>query len=250
MNRRQVSAVVFAGLVAIAGLAAVAGAFGDAPSLTPGSDDPQADVQPRPDTGNFSLVAAENQTIRGETSQDPGTNLTVRVLSETPASPFIISREVTVDEGGRFRATVDLSAAAPGDEVRVLVLTGDRELINTTTTLQAPANDTTDATSTTGRNGTELRYQGDAVTLRNGPDQRISGETDLPSGTQVRIRLQSAGRTPLVRQSTTSVAADGSFSAAFNLSRVEPGTELTISVVHDGEQLLTVPGTVVAAEDS
>ncbi|WP_255195084.1 BGTF surface domain-containing protein [Halorarius litoreus] len=58
------------------------------------------------------------QTVRGATSLDPGTNVTVRARS-SGSSPFLKSTVATVRENGTFVATFDFSGVDPGTEFTV-----------------------------------------------------------------------------------------------------------------------------------
>lgn len=93
-------------------------------------------------------------------------------------------------------------------------------------------------------NETTLEGDGDEVTSHPESDQTIAGETSLEAGSEVRARVRSAADSPFLETESTEVDDDGTFEAAFDLSDVEPGTELTIQVRHDGKTLLETDGRV------
>ena len=61
----------------------------------------------------LTLAAAEGQVVRGETTLDAGTSVTVRMRS-SGANPFLKSVETTVTEQGTFEATFDMSDVPEG----------------------------------------------------------------------------------------------------------------------------------------
>ncbi|NEU58484.1 BGTF surface domain-containing protein [Halorussus sp. MSC15.2] len=68
------------------------------------------------DGGEVVLDVAPNQTIRGETSLEPGTELHLNVEGET----FLKSQQTTVTDRGTFDATFDMSGVGEQDvEIRV-----------------------------------------------------------------------------------------------------------------------------------
>jgi PGF-CTERM protein len=67
-----------------------------------------------------TLVTDPNATVTGETSLDPGSNLTVRLRS-TGESPFLLTDETAVREDGRFTATFDLSEMPDGANATLTV---------------------------------------------------------------------------------------------------------------------------------
>lgn len=259
MNRGRLAAVAFA--VAV-GLTAAAGLFG-ATGLAPGDTGPThpaagtptdtPDDRKTPDAeavaegtrllpadGSLSLPAAEDATLEGTTPLAPGADLTVSVRSSDGARPFARSVGTTVADDGTFRAAVDLSAAAPGSTVRVLVLRDGRELVNRTAAIAA-SGDTPD-----GDASATIHHDGDAVTLESAAGQVVRGSTDLAPGTEVTVRLRSSGGDqPFVRQTPATVGPDGRFEAEFDLSSIEAGTSFTVTVAVDGDTLASAPGEVV-----
>jgi PGF-CTERM protein len=75
----------------------------------------------------LTLVSGPDATVSGETSLDPGTNVTVRVRS-TGSSPFLVSEVATVSEDGTFSATMNLTQVADGTNATVSVRHADERL--------------------------------------------------------------------------------------------------------------------------
>jgi hypothetical protein len=61
------------------------------------------------------------ETIRGSATHAPGTELTLRVTSQTDMNPFLIEESVTVGSDGEFAAPMDFSVAEDGTEFIVEV---------------------------------------------------------------------------------------------------------------------------------
>ncbi|WP_228841710.1 BGTF surface domain-containing protein [Haloarcula sp. CBA1127] len=58
---------------------------------------------------SLPLHADEQQVVTGETTLEPGTEMTVRILSENSSNPFLYQRQVIVQPNGTFVAQFDLS---------------------------------------------------------------------------------------------------------------------------------------------
>ncbi|SDM81194.1 hypothetical protein SAMN04487949_2670 [Halogranum gelatinilyticum] len=93
--------------------------------------------------------------------------------------------------------------------------------------------------------------QGDAVRLPAVENATVTGQTNLSAGTEVTLRLQSAGdaENPFLKSTTATVTEDGSFRATVNLSNVEPSTdaELTLQTA-DAGTVAEADAQVVAAD--
>lgn len=91
-----------------------------------------------------------------------------------------------------------------------------------------------------------LVADGESLTVEPADDQVVAAQTDLEAGTQVAIRLRSSGDQPFLKSQSASVDSDGTASAAFNLSGVEPGSEFDVTVSHDGTAVIEADGRVTA----
>jgi hypothetical protein len=207
--------------------------------------------------GRLVLETAEGQVVRGETTLEPGTTLLVRLRSSDSAHPFLHSTETAVREDGSFRATFDLSAVEGSGTFDVVVRRGDEVLLRTTGELEAVetddeenASDSKDGTSDEEDGPYAAFVTADAgnVTLRATDRQVVRGETTLPTGTDLVVRLRSAGENPFLKTAGTTVESDGTFRATFNASNLEAGANFEAAVLRDGETLATAPGEVVAPE--
>lgn len=79
-------------------------------------------------TDDLVFEQERNQTIRGETTLEPGTNLSLSVEGEN----FYMSQVVTVTDRGTFEGTFDFSTKAPGEELEITLRHGRTTLAETT----------------------------------------------------------------------------------------------------------------------
>ncbi|WP_436931378.1 BGTF surface domain-containing protein [Halosimplex halobium] len=209
----------------------------------------------------LTLAALENATVRGETDLAPGSEVTVRLTSTAGASPFLVQRTATVADDGTFAAEIDLVGVANGTTFEAVVrhdgadiasaegvVIGGKNDVSTTDTsdenwTKQPVNDTSPVAAE--NHSTSLDYDGDALTVESAPDQSIAGETDLPAGTEVTLRLTSTGSSPFLKGATATVTEDGRFSAAVNMSAVAPGSTFEVTVRHDHDTIAIADGEVV-----
>lgn len=86
------------------------------------------------------------------------------------------------------------------------------------------------------------------VELDAAPEQVVRGETALPPGTALDVRIVSTGDTDTeyLKTRTVSVSDTGTFRARYNLSAIDPGTTIEVIVVRDGNRLDAATGTVTA----
>ncbi|ESP87615.1 hypothetical protein K933_13257 [Candidatus Halobonum tyrrellensis G22] len=99
---------------------------------------------------------------------------------------------------------------------------------------------------------TTLASDGEAISLAAGPGQVVRGESPLPPGTTLRVTIEGGGSgTPqFVRATETVVGTDGEFAAVFDLSTVDAGTSVEVSVASDGESLATARGEITECRDA
>lgn len=93
---------------------------------------------------------------------------------------------------------------------------------------------------------TGLVTDGETLTVDPAPAQTVEGRTDLAAGAQVAIRLRASGEDPFLKSESATVENGGAFSAAFNMSGIEPGTEFDVTVTHNGTTLIEADGRVAA----
>lgn len=74
-----------------------------------------------------TLHPAPGQVVEGTTSLEPGRNVTVRLRSAGGAEPFLLTRETTVTESGRYAASFDLrDVDVPGNATASVFADGRR----------------------------------------------------------------------------------------------------------------------------
>ncbi|QLH79750.1 hypothetical protein HZS55_21720 [Halosimplex rubrum] len=200
---------------------------------------------------HLSLDGAPNQTVAGETDLAPGTELAVRIVSDDAANPFLVSRTTTVGEDGAFAATVDLSGVSEDAAARATVVRDGAELANVSARVSAVDGVTPDDDAgPESERGTAFDYEGDRLTLAALENETVRGETDLPSGTEVTVRLaSSSGASPFLVQRSVTVGDDGTFSAAVDLVGVDNGTTFDASVRHEDETVAATEGVVVGGNN-
>jgi nitrite reductase/ring-hydroxylating ferredoxin subunit len=94
-----------------------------------------------------------------------------------------------------------------------------------------------------------LVFDGEDLTPAAGPNQTIQGHTNLSAGSTVSIRIVSDNASsPFLLPANATVTENGSFATQVDLSPVDPGTEFTVTVEHDGRELTNTTGTVVACD--
>lgn len=214
------------------------------------------------DGDRLTLAALENETVRGETDLDPGTELRVRLASESGRSPFLVQETATVADDGTFAVTVDLVGVVNGTAFSATahhdgesVATAEGVVIggqNDASPVDEPVGDSTaEPVNETDRvadedYNTTLDYDGDTLTVESAPNRTVGGETDLAPGTNVTVRLESAaGSSPFLKSATATVGEDGRFEAEFNVTGVDPGSEFEVTVRHEGDTLALADGEVV-----
>ncbi|WP_459194666.1 BGTF surface domain-containing protein [Halosimplex sp. J119] len=249
MKRQTYGTVGIVAVVLVAALAVVsAGGVplgGDAPAdatATPGGAD---GTVVHHDGSHLSLEGAPNQTIGGETDLAPGTELAVRVVSDEPASPFLVSETTTVDEDGAFSATTDLALVDADADAWVTVYGNGTELANVSARIDAVEGETpTDGPDSDG--APSLEYEGDRLTLAALENETVRGETNLSAGSEVTVRLTSTSdASPFLVQNTATIGEDGAFAAPVDLVGIANGSTFEAVVRHDGETLASAEGIVV-----
>ncbi|MBX0321972.1 hypothetical protein EGH21_02890 [Halomicroarcula sp. F13] len=100
----------------------------------PGASDGEADDESSAGTqfdydGDALTVRNDaDQSIRGTTDLDPGTNVTIRARSTGSSTPFIRQRVATVADDGSFTVTMDFESLPDGTEFVVRAVHDDETL--------------------------------------------------------------------------------------------------------------------------
>ena len=103
--------------------------------------------------------------------------------------------------------------------------------------------ETTTTAASDGTNPTAMfAHDGEAITVRSTSNQTLSGETTLDPGTEITIQVKSkAGGSPFLKHRSTTVSAQGTFTAVFNFSDVPVGTEfVTRAAYHNGSRIVVL----------
>ncbi|MDG5778463.1 BGTF surface domain-containing protein [Haloarculaceae archaeon H-GB2-1] len=102
---------------------------------------------------------------------------------------------------------------------------------------------------TAGANGTHLVPDGERVTVDAGQNQTIRGESSLPTGTELTVRVKSTGETPFLYPSTATVTEAGTFATSIDFSDVPAGTGFEVTVLNDDTTLDQANGIVTECTD-
>lgn len=274
MTRRAVRALALAALLAVSAAAPLAGAAVGASENPEFEDTISAGYQNETIGVPISVpegvdavrvtVGTENEnfTAHAYLADADGNGTVVLRVDTATAGNGDASSYLSVSEGDALRnatqetpateppldpADYAMSLGPPDDPVDVatLIVEGPRDdqpnNITDETTTDRP-------TTTVSVEGTTLVYQGDVLELEAAADQVVHGETRLDAGTEVTIRLRSAGEHPFLETAEATVTEHGTFEATFDLSDAEPGARFEATVRADGRRLAVVPGRVVACE--
>ncbi len=103
-----------------------------------------AEQQTSFDEDSFPLVAAQQQVVTGETTVEPGTEVTVRIQSTEPETPFLYQSHTEVQDDGAFAAVLGLSAVPANTSYELAVHADGTELANRSGTVRACEDDCTD----------------------------------------------------------------------------------------------------------
>lgn len=229
-------AVTLALSVAILG-AAVAPAAVATATATP-------DVTVATDDDELTLRSGPGQVVAGNTTLPAGTELSVRVRS-TGGQPFLQTVLTTVDDRGRYRAVFDLTEVSVDTPVSVVVHRSGDPLTTVEATV-APCATACDATRPADPAATTSLVLDDGrLTLGAAAGRAIRGETSLPPGTTLAVRVKSAGGdSPFIFSRNAVVGEDGRFRAVYNLSEIEPGAPISVTVVTNETQVVRADGQV------
>ncbi|ADQ66417.1 hypothetical protein C499_01635 [Halogeometricum borinquense DSM 11551] len=95
-------------------------------------------------------------------------------------------------------------------------------------------------------------HEGDTLTLHQSTGQTVSGETTLPEGTTLSIRMSSTGDTSpaFLRVSETTVTEHGTFEAHFDMSEGPKTGTFEVTVSHDGDSLTETEGKIVPCDSN
>jgi hypothetical protein len=94
-------------------------------------------------------------------------------------------------------------------------------------------------------------YDGDRVTVANGTTQVVSGTADTPVGTEILVRVRSAGETQpaFLKAKSGVVTENGTWAVSFNFSRQTAGDTFDLTArIENGSAETDVAGEIVACE--
>jgi len=113
------------------------------------------------------------------------------------------------------------------------------------TSEDAPA----DASETAG--SAQFVFEGDELSLEAGPGQVVRGETDLPAGTTLTVRVVRTADSPqFILTDEVVVGPDGTFRATFDMRDVPVGATANVSVLRAGTALASTTARTVECTDA
>ena len=152
------------------------------------------------------------------------------------------SETVTIDEDGTFAASFDLSSVSSDTEAAVEV-GGTSRSVSTVVVTDGSA-DPTAYVLVEPANAT-IRYPEETLLVHPKSGQAVYGTTNLRPGTELAVTAENDepnSPNAFTRTANVTVREDGTFVAELNLTRVEPGTNFSVSV---GPGLTRMNGQVV-----
>lgn len=243
MSRHRIAAPVLGLLLVLSATSGVGSALLAGADDAPATTDPAGTVL---DAG--SLAAGPGQVVAGETNLSAGARVHVRIVTTPGESPqFIATRGAVVAPDGTFRSTFDLERVAAGTSVNVSVVRDGSTLASTTTDV----GDCTAACAATRPETPAVTLAPDRanLSLAAGPGRVVAGETDLPPGTDLTVRLAQTGADAEFESNRSAVVGeDGRFRASFDLSDAESESSVAVRVLTNGSALAAATGTVVPCE--
>jgi hypothetical protein len=159
------------------------------------------------------------ETIRGTATHAPGTELTVRVSSQSDMNPFLLEETVTVGSDGAFAAAMDFSVAEDGTEFTVEVQENGEAVSDET---QGIVDDGTRSTTTTQRT-TATTATTPTPTTTKLPTTAVT--TELPTTALPTTRLTTdASRTTAATSGTAGSSSTAATGEDFDNSSGGTGT--------------------------
>ncbi|WP_276271125.1 BGTF surface domain-containing protein [Haloarcula litorea] len=210
-----------------------------------------ADATATVDDDGLPLASAQQQVVTGETSLAAGTELTVRLRSANSASPFLKQQTARVAEDGTFAAVFDMSRVAANTSYELTVHYDGTTLVERSGRVAACDGDCTDPVPETPT-PTPERHEGTVFRVEQGENITFAVPTD--DGGQATFSLGGPDVNYLLNVTVTDGNGDGAVPVRFDTSAA--GTdEPTLSVVSPEDDSLTVtnpepelPSTLDAAD--
>jgi len=109
-----------------------------------GTDPVLAEPTASIDQGSLPLDAGEQQVLRGQTTFQQGTELTVRFQTTDGSDPYLAQETVYVGRNGAFAAEFDLTKVAPDSDYRATVMHNGTDLLTHDGTVGSCPSDCTD----------------------------------------------------------------------------------------------------------
>jgi len=182
---------------------------------------------------SFPLYSDEQQVVTGETTLDPGTELTVRIKSSDASTPFLYQRQVSVQPDGTFAAQFDLAKVPANTSYELSAhVDGDTQFERTGTIAQCDS-DCTDPVPDI-QTPTATDDDENVVTVSQGETAEIP--VSLADGGNKTLSVGSEAVNYQINATVSDDDGDGEVLVLFDTAAA--GTEeATVSVADDGDSL-------------
>lgn len=192
-----------------------------------------ADPGPNRDAGRMALDSAAVEDLFVDDA-----NNSVFLVVDPTASTDAAAGEFAFEAGEEYNATFEMNENNALIEADEDTAGREREVVGQTFSLVEPAAEFDRVTSD------------GVLEVPSTESARISGTTNLATGTELTVRLRNAdGGQTFLTSTDVSVGDNGTFSTTVDVSDVDPGTEFTAVVRHGGTDVSDeYDGVVVRAE--
>ncbi|MDS0222729.1 hypothetical protein NDI54_15390 [Haloarcula sp. S1AR25-5A] len=187
---------------------------------------------------SFPLYPYSQQVITGETTLEPGTEMTVRLVSEDASSPFLYQRQVSVQPDGTFVAQFDLAKVSANTSYRLSAhVDGDTLFERTGTVAQCDSNCTDPVPDI--QTPTETDDDENVVTVSQGETAEIP--ISMTDGGNKTLSVGSEAVNYRINATVSDDDNDGEVLVLFDTAAAGTDAE-TLSVADDGDSLtVTAP---------
>ncbi|GCF15180.1 hypothetical protein Harman_31150 [Haloarcula mannanilytica] len=187
---------------------------------------------------SFPLYSEEQQVVTGETTLDPGTEMTVRIVSEDASSPFLYQRQVSVQPNGTFVAQFDLTKVSANTSYELSAHVDGDTLFERTGTVAQCDGDCTDPVPDI-HTPTETDDSENVVTVSQGETAEIP--VSMTEGESKTLSIGSEAVNYQINATVSDDDGDGAVLVLFDTAAAGTDPE-TLRVADDGDSLtVTAP---------
>jgi len=187
---------------------------------------------------SFPLHSDEQQVVTGETTLNPGTEMTVRIKSTDPSNPFIQQSQVSVQPNGTFVAQFDLADVPANTSYELYAHVDGEPLFERPGTVAECDGDCTDPVPET-RTPEETDDAENVVTVSQGETAEIP--VSVTDGGKKTLSVGSEAVNYQINATVSDDDSDGEVLVLFDTAAAGTDSE-TLSVADDGDSVtVTAP---------